>query len=106
MMNFTQRTARQENQKIIEEPEIVPKKFCTEEIQSKQKTNQHKLRLKTIYVGNLDENISEEDLHELFGLKSTKYLQETCKVEVIKDKRSGISNLHMLQRLITCPRNY
>ena len=35
--------------------------------------NQPKLKLKTIYVGNLDENISEEDLHELFGLKSTKY---------------------------------
>ena len=82
---------RQENQKIIEEPEIVPKKFCTEEVQSKQKINQQKLKLKTTYVGNLDENISEEDLHELFGLKSTKYLQETCKVEVIRDKRNGVS---------------
>ena len=80
----------QENQKIIEEPEIVPKKLCTEEIQSKQKINQHKFKLKTMYVGNLDENFSEEDLHELFGLKSTKYFQETCKVEVIKEK-SGIS---------------
>ena len=44
-----------------------------------------------MHVGNLDENISEEDLHELFGLKSTRYLQDTCKVEVIKDKRKGIS---------------
>ena len=60
-----------------------------------------------MYVGNLDENISEEDLHELFGLKSSKYLQETCQVEVIKDKRSEMSrNFHMLQRLIMCPRNY
>ena len=50
-----------------------------------------KRKLKTMHVGNLDENISEEDLHELFGLKSTKYLQDTCKVEVIKDKRKGIS---------------
>ena len=98
---------RQENQKIIEEPEIVPKKFCTEEIQSKQKTNQHKLKLKTIYVGNLDENISEEDLHELFGLKSRKYLQETCKVEVIRDKRNGVSKFtyvtasdHMFKELL------
>ena len=82
---------RQENHKIIEEPEIVPKKFCTDEIQAKQKIYQHKLKLKTIYVGNLDENISEGDLHELSGLKSTKYLQETCKVEVITDNRSGIS---------------
>ena len=32
-----------------------------------------------MYVGNLDENISEEDLHELFGLKSTKYLQKFTK---------------------------
>ena len=44
-----------------------------------------------MYVGNLDENISEEDLHELFCLKSTKYLQEIYKIEVIKDKRKGIS---------------
>ena len=44
-----------------------------------------------MYMGNLDENISEEDLHGLFGLKSTKYIQETCKVGVIKNKRSGIS---------------
>ena len=44
---------RQENQKIIEEREIVPKKFCTEEIQSKQKINQRNLKLKTMYVGNL-----------------------------------------------------
>ena len=44
-----------------------------------------------MHVGNLDENISEEDLHEFFGLKSTRYLQDTCKVEVIKDKRKGIS---------------
>ena len=82
---------RQENQKIIEEPEIVPKKLCTEEIQSKQKINQHKLKLKTMYVGNLDENISEEDLHELFGLKSTTYLQETC--IVVSDKRQKKWNI-------------
>ena len=30
---------RQENQKIIVEPEIVAKRFCTEVIQSKQKIN-------------------------------------------------------------------
>ena len=31
------------------------------------------------------------DLHDFFGLKSTKFLQDACKVEVTKDKRSGIS---------------
>ena len=60
-----------------------------------------------MYVGYLDENISEEDLHEFFGLKSTKYLQETCKVEVIKTKEvEYLENLHTLQGLIMCPRNY
>ena len=44
-----------------------------------------------MHIGNVDENISEEDLNELFGPKSTKYLQDTCKVEVIKFKRKGIS---------------
>ena len=30
-----------------------------------------------MYLGNLDKNINEEDLHELSSLKSTKYLQKT-----------------------------
>ena len=30
-----------------------------------------------MYLGNLDKNINEEDLYELFSLKSTKYLQKT-----------------------------
>ena len=43
-----------------------------------------------MYVGNIDENTSEEDLHAFFGLKSTKYLQQTCKVVVIKTKKWNI----------------
>ena len=42
--------------------------FTMDEIQSKKK-NQQKLKLKTMCMGNIDENISEKDLHELFGLK-------------------------------------
>ena len=59
-----------------------------------------------MYIGNLDE-INEEDLYELFGLQSTKYIQDTCKVEVVKDKEvKHLENLHMLQCLIMLPRNY
>lgn len=43
--------------------------ISTEEIQSKHTKNQQKLKLKTMCMGNIDENISEKDLHELFGLK-------------------------------------
>ena len=44
-----------------------------------------------MYIRNLNKNINEEDLCEFFGLKSTIYLQNACKVEVIKNKRSGRS---------------
>ena len=35
----------------------------------------------TIYVGNLDSNVSIEDIYELFGLKSTAYLRSNCHVD-------------------------
>ena len=60
-----------------------------------------------MYVGNIDENTSEEDLHAFFGLKSTKYLQQTCKVVVIKTKKvEYLEDLHMLHSQIICSRNY
>ena len=31
----------------------------------------------TIYIGNLDSNVGIKDIFELFGLKSTAYLQNT-----------------------------
>ena len=35
----------------------------------------------TIYVGNLDSNVSIKDIYELFGLKSTAYLRTNCYVD-------------------------
>ena len=35
----------------------------------------HANTTKTLYVGNLNKNISEEDLYELFGLWNTIYLK-------------------------------
>ena len=34
----------------------------------------------TIYVGNLDSNVSIEDISDFFGLKSTAYLRTNCHV--------------------------
>ena len=34
-----------------------------------------------IYVGNLDSNMSIEDIYELFGLKSIAYLRSNCHVD-------------------------
>ena len=35
----------------------------------------------TIYVGNLDSNVSTEDIYNFFGLKSTAYLHTNCHVD-------------------------
>ena len=35
----------------------------------------------TIYVGNLDSNVSIEDIYKLFSLKSTVYLRTNCHVD-------------------------
>ena len=37
---------------------------------------------RSIYAGNLHLSVSENDLYYFFGLRSTKYLQETCKVDL------------------------
>ena len=38
---------------------------------------------KNIYIGNLSFDIKMDDLHELSGLRSTEYLRETCKVNML-----------------------
>ena len=35
----------------------------------------------TIYVGNLDSNVSIEDIYDIFGLKSTAYLRTDCHLD-------------------------
>ena len=37
---------------------------------------------KNIYIGNLSLDTKIDDLYELFGLRSTKYLRETCKINI------------------------
>ena len=51
---------------------------------SKESNSQNKL--KTLCVENLNKNISEEDLYELFGLRNTTYLKENCCVKIVFSK--------------------
>ena len=39
--------------------------------------------VKTFYVGNLNKNVTEQDLIEFFGLQTTNYLRNTCHVKLI-----------------------
>ena len=41
-------------------------------------------------VGNLSHVVTEEDLHELFGFKTTSYLQKTWKAELSVCPKMGM----------------
>ena len=61
----------------------------------RKKTQQQQVEPKnqnrSIYAGNLHISVTENDLYDFFGLRSTKYLQETCKVDLALCKRTGKS---------------
>ena len=44
---------------------------------------------KNIYIGNLSLDTKIDDLYELFGLRSTKYLRETCKINMPVNENMG-----------------
>ena len=44
---------------------------------------------KYIYIGNLSLDTKIDDLYELFGLGSTKYLRETCKINIPVNENKG-----------------
>ena len=44
-----------------------------------------------LYIGNLNFCIKENDLVELFGLNTTKYLRETCSLNMPMNDKTGQS---------------
>ena len=55
-------------------------------------TNQQEKQVcKKLYVGNLNKDITEEDLNQLFGLTTTVYLRQTCSIEMPFDENTGKS---------------
>ena len=44
---------------------------------------------KNIYVGNLPEDITKQDICELFGLNSTSYLRDTCNIDFPINNKTG-----------------
>ena len=47
-----------------------------------------------MYVRNLQEKVTESDLVELFGLRSTNYLIDNCSIEMSKLQQNGRHNVH------------
>ena len=70
--------------------------------QKYQSRQQLKQNCKKLYVGNLNPNVTEEDINELFGLKSTEYLRQNCSIEMPIDRNTRkskgfafLKHLHM-----------
>ena len=65
-----------------------------------QKVQQQQVELKnqnrSIYAGNLRKSFTGNNLYDFFGSRSTKYLQETCKVDLLLCKKSGKSRYAFL----------
>ena len=49
--------------------------------QEHQQRPEQNIAVKNIYVGNLPEDITRQDICELFGLNSTSYLRDTCNID-------------------------
>ena len=45
----------------------------------------------SLYIGNLDQKVNEEDLYEHFDIKSTKYLSENSYINFVMDEQTGKS---------------
>ena len=68
----------------------------TVQIQNVQYPRKQKIRqtanssqTQTLYIGNLSDYTTEDDLYELFGLRSTKYLKQNCSVKISTNSNTG-----------------
>ena len=57
----------------------------------RSKISKKKQVSKKLYVGNLNKDITEEDLNQLFGLKTTVYFHQTCSIKIPLEKNTGKS---------------
>ena len=75
-----------------EEENVSPRRNeIIEEIQCQKQSSgkENKNEPKNIYIGNLNFDTKIDDLYELFGLRSTKYLRETCKINMPVNEKTG-----------------
>ena len=59
-----------------------------------------KCNMKKIYVGNFNKDVTINDLNKLFGIKTTRYLQEHCSIELAVNEKTrksrGFAYIHVL----------
>ena len=57
-------------------------------------------QLKTLYIGNINPTITENDLYDFFGLRKTAYLEKNCYIDLII---SGKTGTHRGYAFLTAP---
>ena len=57
--------------------------------QAHHQSPEQNIAVKNIYVGNLPEYITKQDICELFGLNSTSYLRDTCNIGFSINNKTG-----------------
>ena len=61
-----------------------------------------KYNMKKVYVGNINKNVTINDLTKFLGLKTTRYLQESCSIGLPTNENTGnLVDLHLYHVLAT-----
>ena len=80
------------NPSVVKEEEVSPtRNEIIQEIQWLKKSSgkKNKQEPRNIYIGNLSFDTKIDDLYLLFGLRSTKYLRETCKINMSVNEKTS-----------------
>ena len=81
LLEYSQQTMYEQHQQQIQQNQHTQNIQLPQQQQQQQQQQSHKQN-RSIYVGNLHIKVTENHLYDFFGLRSTKYLQGTCQVDL------------------------
>ena len=92
LLEHNQQTMYEQHQQEIQQNQNTQNIELLQQQEQQQQQVKPKNQNRSIYAGNLHISVTENDLYDFFGLRCTKYLQETCKVDLALCKRTGKSS--------------
>ena len=101
-MEHNQQTMYEQHQQQIQQNQHTQNIQLPQQQQQQQQQSHYRKKIqqqqvepknqnRSIYAGNLHISVTENDLYDFFRLRSTRYLQETCKVDLPFCKRTDRS---------------
>ena len=89
--NTKQLTSQGPQDPLVARPYSSQLQKISHPIQAHHQRPEQYTSVKNIYVGNLPEDITKQDVCELFGLDSTSYLRDTCSIDFPINNKTGKS---------------